>query len=511
MHSGLSLDSSVARSDKVMDEEKQDHPTSGEDNSTSPEDTADLETNEPVEFDENDRENPRYFSTPYKSLITLQLGFLALVGSIASSIISPAELVISQYIGVSEEVTVLVVALYVLGFAFGPMMWAPISEVYGRKWSILPAVFIQGLFSIGTATSTNAASVFITRFFGGLFGSAPISNVGAALGDMYEPRARGIAVTFYAVMVVGGPCLGPVIGAALTVNPNLGWRWTEYIAAIFAFFMVALTFFTLPELYSPVLLKRKARRVRKETGDDRFWHPHESEKMKPSNILTKYFSRPIRMLVTEPMVTCIAAYASFVYGILYMTLEVFPIVFREERGYSTVVSTLPFLALFVGVLCAVGINLANQSFYAKAMAKNNGNAAPEARLPPIFIGGFLFTTGLFWFGWTADPKYHWSLPTVAAAFIGAGFNTIFQQCINYLIDVYGRYAASAVSANTFLRSIIACGLPLAAGPMFRNMGVGPATSVLGGISCLGLPLPWLFMKYGLKLRMKSKFAPVKKG
>lgn len=253
--------------------------------------------------------------------------------------------------------------------------------------------------------------------------------------------------------------------------------------------MVAITFFALPELYSPVLLKRKAVRLRKETGDDRYWHPHESEKMKPSNILTKYFSRPLRMLLTEPMVSCIAAYASFVYGILYMMLEVFPIVFRDERGYGTVVSTLPFLALFVGVLCAVGINLANQSYYAKAMAKNNGKACPEARLPPMLIGGFLFTAGLFWFGWTADPKYHWSLPTVAAGFIGAGFNTIFQQCINYLVDVYGLYAASAVSANTFLRSIIACGLPLAAGPMFRNMGVGPASSVLGGISCLGLPLP----------------------
>lgn len=110
--------------------------------------------------------------------------------------------------------------------------------------------------------------------------------------------------------------------------------------------MVALTFFCLPELYAPVILKRKAARLRKETGDQRHWHPHEAERMTPSNILTKYFSRPIRMLTTEPMVTCIACYASYVYGILYMTLEVFPIVFREQRGYGLVVSTLPFLGMF---------------------------------------------------------------------------------------------------------------------------------------------------------------------
>ncbi|KAM3423868.1 hypothetical protein BST61_g1264 [Cercospora zeina] len=461
-----------------------------------------------VKFDDNDPANPRGWSNAYKACITLQLGFLALVGSIGSSIVAPAQPIIAQYLGVSEEVTVLNVALYVLGFAVGPMMWAPISEVYGRKWSILPAIAALGLFSIGTATSKNAASVFITRFFGGVVGSAPISNVSAALGDMYEPKARGIAVTFYAVMVVGGPTLGPTVGAALTANPNLGWRWTEYIEAIFAFTMVTLTLFCLPELYAPVILKRKAERLRKETGDERYWHPHEAERMTWNNILTKYFSRPLRMLLTEPMVACMACYASYVYGILYMTLQVFPIVFRENRGYGIIVATLPFLGLFVGVLCAVGINLANQSYYAKAVARNKGRAAPEARLPPMLVGGILFSGGLFWFGWTADPKYHWSLPVVASGFIGAGFNTIFQQALNYLVDTYGLYAASAVSANTFLRSLIACGLPLAAKPMFGGLGVGPAASILGGISCLALPVPLLFMKIGLRLRKKSKFAPV---
>lgn len=117
----------------------------------------------------------------------------------------------------------------------------------------------------------------------------------------------------------------------------------------------------------------------------------------------------------------------------------------------------------------MGINLTNQKFYAKAVAKNNGKSAPDARLPPMVVGGILFTAGLFMFGWTAAPKYHWALPVVAAGMIGAGFNTIFQQCINVLVDTYGLYAASATAANTFLRSLFAFGLPLAAGPMFRNL------------------------------------------
>ncbi len=186
------------------------------------------------------------------------------------------------------------------GFAFGPCLWAPVSEVYGRKVSILPAVLVLAIFSIGSAQSHSAASLLITRFFGGVFGSAPISNVSAALGDLYEPAARGIAVTFYAVCVCGGPTLGPVIGAALTVTNGLGWRWTEYIEAIWvgANFLFALI--TMPEVYHGVLLKRKAQRLRKETGDERWHHPHEKQKINLNNIVTKYLYRPLKMLLTEP-------------------------------------------------------------------------------------------------------------------------------------------------------------------------------------------------------------------
>lgn len=72
---------------------------------------------------------------------------------------------------------------------------------------MLPAMICLGLFSIGTATSKNIESILITRFFGGIFGSAPVSNVSASLGDIWAPKTRGTAVTFYAMAVVGGPTL----------------------------------------------------------------------------------------------------------------------------------------------------------------------------------------------------------------------------------------------------------------------------------------------------------------
>jgi MFS family permease len=276
-----------------------------------------------------------------------------------------------------------------VGFAFGPVLWAPISEVYGRRWSLLPATFCLGLFSIATSVSQNAVCIFVTRFFAGVFGSAPVSNVNAALSDMWPREVRGVAGTLYGVVVVGGPTFGPVIGSVILANPSLGWQWTQYVQAIIVFLIVAIATFGIPETYPPVLLKRKASRLRKETGNEQWWHPHETLRLDIRSLVTKQLSRPLKMLFTEPMVACMAVYGAFVYAIIYVCLEVFPIVFEEQRGYSPVKASLPFLWLFAGNVCALAIHLGNQPFYIRKCRAAEGAPVPEARLPPIAIGACL--------------------------------------------------------------------------------------------------------------------------
>lgn len=387
-----------------------------------------------VRWEVGDKDDPRNWSLRYRAFCTLQLGLLAMAASMGSSIISPSAGVIASEFHISQQVTVFNISLYVLGFAFGPLLWAGISETFGRRWSLLPPMLCLGVFSIGSAVSKSAAALFVTRFFGGLFGSAPVSNVGAALGDMYAPKARGIAISLYALAVIGGPTIGPVIGAALTVK--VSWRWSEYITAIYVFAVTVFEAFFLPETYAPVLLKKRAQQLRKTTGNEALYHPHELVKLDPKSVLTKQITRPLVMLCTEPIVTAISLYASFVYSLLYMTLEIFSIIFLQLRQWPLISSTLPFLALFVGIVCALAINLGNAPYYNRAVDKAGGKPVPEARLPPMFIGAIFFCAGLFWMGWTATPNYPWILPVLAAAFIGAGFNIIFQQCINFLVDSY---------------------------------------------------------------------------
>jgi hypothetical protein len=193
-------------------------------------------------FEPHDPQDPYNWPLSKKIWLTAQLGILAFVASLASAITAPAQSAIEGYTHVGSTTVVLTISLYILGFVFGPSLWGPASEVWGRKWSLIPAMVGLGLFSIGTGASKNFASIAVCRFFSGFFGSGPVSNVSAALGDVYRPKARGIAVSFYAVIVVGGPLLGPgtlphsnsernltqlVIGSAIVVNKHMGWRWVE--------------------------------------------------------------------------------------------------------------------------------------------------------------------------------------------------------------------------------------------------------------------------------------------
>lgn len=142
---------------------------------------------------------------------------------------TPGTAQISAEFNVGTEVSLLGLTLLLLGFGFGPLLWAPLSELYGRKAAVMTPYFIAGVFAFGTATAKDIQTVLITRFFTGFFGSAPITNTGGVLGDIWSPQQRGAAIVGYAMAVVGGPTLGPIIGGAICQS-YLGWRWTQYVS-----------------------------------------------------------------------------------------------------------------------------------------------------------------------------------------------------------------------------------------------------------------------------------------
>lgn len=295
------------------------------------------------------------------------------------------------------------------------------------------------------------------------------------------------------------------MSAAVVQEPSLGWRWTEYLTGILQAVILVIAIIFIDESYPPKLLVYKARRLRHETGNWALHARFEEWDVSVKELAQKFLLRPIQLICT-PICFLVALYASFCYGILYMQLGGIPIIFGEIRGWNILVAELPFLCILIGAMLGCAANVYNQFRYNKAYHAAGNRAVPEERLPPMMVGSVIFSAGQFVTGWTGDTSVHWIVPCIGLVMLGTGFFTIFQAALNYLVDTFQLYAASAVAANTFLRSCFAGAFPLVVGPLYHNVGIGPGSSIMGGFAALLIPVPFVFYIYGKRIRAGSKWS-----
>jgi DHA1 family multidrug resistance protein-like MFS transporter len=444
-----------------------------------------------------------------KIFTALMLGYTTLVSAFTSSIFSTATRTVAAQYHVSTEVGLLGLSFYVLGFAIGPTFWAPLSELRGRRLPLVISMFGFSIFQVAVASAKDLQTILLCRFWGGIFGACPLAVVAAVFSDMFDNRTRGLAITLFSMTVFTGPLLAPFIGGFI-VDSYLGWRWTEWLVAIMGFVAFFLDLFFLEETYPPVILISKAAELRRRTKNWGIHAKQEEIEVDFRELITKNFSRPLRLLVTEPIVLLLSIYMAFIYGLLYLFLTAYPIVFQQIHGMTGGVGGLPYFGMVIGMLFA-GIYIAlTQPSYNRKLIANNGIPVPEWRLPPVMIGGLSFAGGLFWFGWSGyKSDIHWIVPTLSGLLTGFGLLSIFLQSLNYLVDAYLMFAASAIAANTFLRSLAGAGFPLFSQYMFKALGVNWAGTLLGCVALLLVPIPVGFYYYGERLRMKSAFAPTK--
>ncbi|KAF1961769.1 MFS general substrate transporter [Byssothecium circinans] len=459
-----------------------------------------------VDFDgPDDPYRPHNWPTKKKFITTLLYGLCTMTATWASSAYSAGTRQIAEEFNVGTQTSTLGTTLFLFGFGIGPLLWAPLSEVYGRRLAVLVPLFVAVCFSFGSAAAKDFQTLMLTRFFGAFFASAPVTNTGGVLGDLYDASWRGIAMAGYAMAVVGGPCLGPIVSAAFVAQPTLGWRWTEYFTGILQAFFVTIGAIFIDESYPPKLLVYKARRLRHETGNWALHTKFEEWDVSIGELCRKFLIRPVQLLCT-PICFLVALYASFCYGILYMQLGGIPIIFGEIRGWKPVAATLPFLGILVGAILGAAANVYNQTLYNKAYHRAGNRPIPEMRLPPMMFGSVVFAAGQFIMGWTARPDIHWIAPVIGVTLVGTGFFTIFQAALNYLVDTFTLYAASAVAANTFLRSCFAGAFPLVVAPLYHNLGTGVGSSITGGFAAVLVPVPFVFFWFGKRVRRRGRWS-----
>lgn len=270
------------------------------------------------------------------------------------------------------------------------------SELYGRQVLFFITYALLTAFNAGAAGAQNIHSLLILRFLAGAFGSSPLTNAGGVIADMFSSKERGLALSVFAAAPFLGPTIGPIVGGF--VGETVGWRWTEGVMAIFTGILWIIGALLIPETYSPVLLRRRAEKLSKMTNKV-YKSKLEIENGSKSvrEIFGTALSRPWILLCMEPIVLLLSVFMAVVYGTLYMMFGAFPIVFEEKRGWTQGVGSLAFIGVAVGMMAAVAYSLYDNKRYDKISEASDGNAPPEARLPPCLIGAVCLPVGLFWF------------------------------------------------------------------------------------------------------------------
>lgn len=464
-----------------------------------------------VKFEPGEKANPKNWGVMYRWYLTGIAGLLVLNSTFASS--SPSGIIpdMIAYFGMSREVAILTISLFVAGYCVGPLLWGPLSESYGRRPIFIITFIIYTGFQVGCALSKNTGSILVFRFLGGCFAAAPLTNSGAMLADIWDTDHRGQAMSIFSLAPFAGPSIGPIVSGFISVT-GTDWRWVYWILTIFAGVCLAIIVLGVPETYTPQLLVVKAKRMRKETGEQRWYAPLERTDHSFKNRLNSILLKPFIMLVQEPMLLAVTLYMSFVYGVVYLLFEAYPFVFEQTHGFNAGENGLAFLGFFSGgFLCVVLFMTVIEPRYLRYAAQVAPEMPkPEKRLELCIISAWCLVVAMFWFGWTGGySSVHWMSPVLAGGLIGVGVLGMFVSCFNYLVDTYLWAAASALAATTVCRSAFGAGFPLFATQMFEKLGVQWASSLLGFIALLLAPIPIVLTIYGPKLRSMSKYSPNK--
>ncbi|KAJ9154866.1 Fluconazole resistance protein 1 [Pleurostoma richardsiae] len=458
-----------------------------------------------VEFLPSDPRNPFQFPKWKKWFITILQAIATLAVAFVSTAYSGGVFEVIYQFNISREVAILGISLFVLGFAIGPLLWAPLSEFYGRQIPFFFTYMVLTAFNAGAAGAQNMQTLIILRFFAGSFGSSPLTNSGGVIADMFTASERGLATAVFATAPFLGPSIGPIVGGFL--GETEGWRWIEGVMAIFTGVLWIVCSMLVPETYAPVILRRRAAKLTKLTGKV---HISKLELQHQKKTMAHQFkvalSRPWVLLFKEPIVFLTSLYMAIIYGTLYMMFAAFPIVFQQYRGWSQGIGGLAFLGVTVGMMVAVSFAIFDNKRYTAVVAKYKGAAPPEARLPPAIIGSILIPVGLFWFAWTNSPSIHWVVCIIGSGFFAAGIVLVFLSLMNYLIDSYVIFAASVLAANAVLRSLFGAAFPLFTTQMYGNLGIHWASSIPAFLALGCLPFPILFYKYGDRIRMRCEYA-----
>ncbi|CAH0047150.1 unnamed protein product [Clonostachys solani] len=452
----------------------------------------------------DDPENPMNWPPRKKNTIVALISMITFITPLASSVFAPAiNQVMTEFKSTDEQLASFIVSVYLLGFCFGPLVLAPLSEMYGRLWiyHICNVLFI--IFNVACALAPNLAGLIIFRFLAGIFGCCPLTLGAGSIADIIPQEKRGTAMAFWAMGPIIGPIVGPIAGGYLTQAKD--WRWTFWVVAMLSGVITLIGIAFMRETYAYTILEKKTKKLRQETGNEKLRSAADTG-VTAQELFKTSIIRPTKMLLFSPIILLLSLYMAIIYGYLYLLFTALPTLYAKQYGFSTGSIGLTYIGSGVGSILGLALSGGlSDRLMRRLTARNGGEPKPEYRLPTMIIASFFVPLGLFVYGWTAEKNLHWILPIVGMGFLGFGMMCAFMGISVYIVDAYTRYAASAMSATTVLRSLVGALLPLVGGRMYNSLGYGWGTSLLAFIAVAMIPVPVIFLMYGEKIRQKTFF------
>ncbi|GBE89555.1 Efflux pump atB [Sparassis crispa] len=343
-------------------------------------------------------ENPKNLSTARKWVIVIVISTGALCATFASSVAAFTEAGLAKDLHTVHEVTILSISLFVFGLGMGPLLVGPLSELYGRNIIYRISYLLCFAFTWPTAFPPNIEVFLVFRFITGFCSAAFLSVAGGSVSDLFVNAQVASPMAVYTMAPFIGPVIGPIVGGF--INQNVDWRWTYRVLLMWQFVEIILLLLLVPETYEPLLLQSKARRVRKETGDDKYYAPLDRRERSILSAMLFSCYTPFKLILFDRMALALDTWNALLLGILYLSFQAFPIIFGSLHGFTYGETGLSFLGIGIGMFAALATQPLWNRFYRKQTIKYNGPPPPETRLVMGQWGAIMAPIGLFWLAFT---------------------------------------------------------------------------------------------------------------
>lgn len=409
---------------------------------------------------------------------------------------------------VSAHVATLGLSMYILGLAFGPMSLAPLSEYYGRRPVYIFAYGTFLLLLLATTYVRSLAPFLLLRMFSGYFSSTTISNFGGTIADLWHHNDTGPAMSWFLWAATGGSPTGFVLFSFIAQ----GRTWHEVFRVMFficlSFWMIlVIALYALGETRHSVILLKRAKKLRRETGNSAIELPEELKQRGPKQLFGTALARPFRFLATEAIVQFGALYNGFLYGLSFLFNGAFHMIFGPNGyGYDTIGIGICFLGIVFGIGFGLFTNIFQERYYQRQVVKAGQRDVPEARVHHAKLAAVVLPISLLAFAFTARPDIHPVFPVLASAFWGWSFYCLILMTLTYTEDAYKTFSASGLAGVGLVRNLAGAAFPLVGRFMFKGMGTQNACLVLTALAVILAPIPFILESNGVSLRKRSPWA-----